>query len=148
MTQIDLDEAYRVLAEAAVARGLASYGDDRPTRSTEKLARNPEDVEMWLAGIPNPKPEAAGVSVFDWRNTVGMSVYGATGGSEEGLQLFLQWSAKDPAFNAEWHQAKVRGRWQHYHRCPPTDLGAGKLAWLHQQFHVDDYDEEGDGGEQ
>jgi hypothetical protein len=57
-----------------------------------------------------------------------MALYRATGGSDAGERLFFAWRAQAPDFD----ERKTRARWAHWHRSPPTQLGAGSL------FHAAD----------
>jgi putative DNA primase/helicase len=57
-------------------------------------------------------------------NLIGMALYRATGGSDEGFELFDKWSAKSPKYNSKnTHYAWYR----RYRRSPPTKIGAGTL---------------------
>jgi putative DNA primase/helicase len=57
-------------------------------------------------------------------NTVGMAVFRATGGSDEGFEIFDKWSAKNPKYNSK----NTRDRWyKAYRRSPPKLIGAGTL---------------------
>jgi hypothetical protein len=141
--EIDLDHAYAVLYEAADQRGLVdehcgSAGAGNP----EKMA-SINDVAMWLRHIPNPMPDLP--DTWDTWNNVAMATYGATGGSAEGLDLFLQWSAKHPDYGDRRHQAYAAARWRHFHKNPPTRLGAGRLNFLFTQYWNDSGDSAGDG---
>lgn len=143
--EVDLDHAYDVLLEAADQRGMVEYDDGTPpTSNPEKMARSIEDVATWLRHIPNPLPEST-QPAFEWWNHVGMALYAATGGSAEGRDLFLEWSRKDPAYDTPYHHAQVTRRWSHYHRNPPTRLGAGTLYYLYNEYWSDSGDSAGDG---
>lgn len=74
-----------------------------------------------LASIPNG-------AAADWEtwNTIGMAVWGATGGSNAGWEAFNAWSARNDAYRAEI----TRARWEHYATSPPTHIGAGTIFYL------------------
>ncbi len=143
--EIDLDQAYGVLVEAADARGLVQYGDTPAgSGNPEKLASSIDDVALWLRHIPAPPPDPS-QTTFSWWNHIGMATWAATGGSAEGLALFLEWSATDPNYDSPIHQAAVARRWKHYGRSPPTKLGAGRLYYLFNEHWSDSGDDAGDG---
>lgn len=54
-----------------------------------------------------------------------MMVFAASAGSEEGFAAWLAWSSKHPAHD----EATCRERWDHFHRSPPTEIGAGTLFY-------------------
>jgi hypothetical protein len=66
----------------------------------------------------------------DWEawNRIGMALWAATGGSREGLKLWLAFSSRHPSYN----EKEARARWRNYRRSPPASLGAGTL------FHAAD----------
>ena len=78
-----------------------------------------EDVIAALGKIAN---EDAGWD--DW-SRIGMAVWGATGGSEEGYEAFREWSAK----SGKHDDAACRERWDHWMRSPPDRLGIGTLLY-------------------
>jgi hypothetical protein len=84
-----------------------------------------EMIEAALAVIPNddaPWESSKGIS---W-NGVGMAVYAASGGSDEGEVLFDKWSQKSKAkYNAD-NTAK---KWEEFYRSPPNRIGFGSLVY-------------------
>jgi len=72
-----------------------------------------------VAGIPN---------TFDWLgwNRIGMAIYAASGGSEEGLIAFDDLSARSPKYDPH----TTRERWCNYRRSPPSRIGIGTLVHL------------------
>jgi hypothetical protein len=79
------------------------------------------DIELIrdaLLRVPNDGPA-------EWErwNYFGMGVFRATRGSAEGLELWLEWSARNPSFR----ELETRARWRNYRRSPPTRLGAGTI---------------------
>ena len=92
--------------------------------SSAEPEANIGDVTAALVIIPNDD--------LDWEswNNFGMATWRATGGdSFEAFDAFSQKSTKyDPI--------ETRKRWDHYHRSPPTRIGAGTIFFLadkHQQ---------------
>ena len=85
------------------------------------------DVAAALAAIPNCSREHQR-SFDDW-NKVAMATHAATGGSDAGYQLFLDWCRPHPAFNEE----RTRLRWEQMSGSPPDKIGAGSLFYLARQ---------------
>ena len=79
-----------------------------------------ERIAAALAGIPNNDIG------WDGWNYLAMATWRATGGSEEGFEAFVVWSAKSDKHNTE----TSRERWEHFFRSPPTEVGAGTLFYL------------------
>jgi len=92
-----------------------------PWDMAAKRARSIEDVRGALARIPN--------EAIDWEqwNRIGMAVYGATAGSDEGLEAWREWSDRCPDAGGN---ESVDERWAHYHGSPPTNIGMGTLVEL------------------
>jgi len=74
-------------------------------------------VAAALDVIPNDNPD------WDWWNRVAMAVFGATGGSDVGFNLFDRWSQKWPGYNAK----DTADKWEALHGSPPDRIGAGTL---------------------
>jgi hypothetical protein len=111
--------------------------DETPHRSGEPQAPI-EQLEAAMVMLPNDDRH------WDEWNKFGMALYAATGGSDEGLELFKRWSAKSAKFNA----AATKKRWQHYHNYPPTRSGAGTIFYAAAIEWVDpDWDDYGDPSE-
>ena len=126
--EIDLGEALEVLEEAAGAelydRASSSKGSKRTSGGFGtffKLARDIKHVEMALNVIRNDD-----LHWNEWNNRIGLAIWGATGGSEEGRELFARWSAKsnknDPA--------ATDARWEGMCKSPPNRAGMGTLWHL------------------
>jgi hypothetical protein len=96
--------------------GDAVRVSSEPQTTVAKLAE-------WLKVIPN--------DVRDWQawNNSGLSIFAASGGSEEGRRLFHEWSAKNSCYDSKLTDA----RWASYRRCPPTKIGAGSLCYAADQ---------------
>jgi hypothetical protein len=76
----------------------------------------------------------------DWEawNRLGMALWVACGGSDEGLELWLEFSARHPSYD----EKETRDRWRHYHRSRPGLLGAGTIfheADLADQARLGDF---------
>jgi hypothetical protein len=110
-TEIDLQEALMVLREG---KGRSE------ARSAEQLAGNPDHVALALQEIPNTDLS------WDGWNNIGLATYGATGGSDTGLNAFAEWSSKSTKDNPE----VTKARWEHYKTSPPDKIGFGSLVYL------------------
>lgn len=66
----------------------------------------------------------------DWErwNRIGMAVYIATGGSDEGLEAWREWSDRLPYTGKT--DDTVDARWRHYRSSPPTNIGTGALVYM------------------
>ena len=94
--------------------GPHHHQDGAPDDGTADI----QDVVAALDVIPNDDP-----ADWDHWNNVGMAVWRTTGGSDEGFDAWLKWSAKHP----EYDDAACGKRWKHYPNSPPDRTGAGKL---------------------
>jgi len=101
--------------EPKTIEGRAERADDDGL----SLRGHIEDVRAALGVIPN---EDAGWD--DW-SKIGMAVWGATGGSEDGYEAFREWSEK----SGKHDDAACRERWDHWMRSPPDRLGIGTLLY-------------------
>lgn len=70
---------------------------------------------------------------WDTWNKIGMAIFRATSGSEEGLAVFIMWSAK----SAKFSEAAARERWKRFGRSPPTKIGRGTIEYLANQADPD-----------
>jgi hypothetical protein len=71
-----------------------------------------------MAAIPN--------DVVGWENwnTKGLAIYRATGGSDEGLAIFITWSMK---LKIKFDLDRTKDRWNEFHKSPPSEIGAGSI---------------------
>ena len=113
---------------SAVVEWLMERADERKTiegkaeRSEDdglSLRGHIEDVIAALGVIPNDD-----LGWDDW-SKIGMAIWGATGGSEDGYEAFREWSAK----SGKHDDAACRERWDHWMRSPPDRLGIGTLLY-------------------
>jgi hypothetical protein len=108
--------AYRWLGESA---------PDAPRRHPQLRGRLPRrnlDLAEVVSAIPND---------CDWNgwNRVGMAIFNASSGSEEGFVIFDDWSAK----SIKYQSHAVEERWRNYRRSPPNRIGLGSLVHLARQ---------------
>ena len=65
---------------------------------------------------------------FSWEewNRIGLAIYAASGGDDEGFIAFDDLSTRSPKYNSH----VVRERWRNYGKSPPTRIGLGTLVHL------------------
>jgi hypothetical protein len=81
------------------------------------------DLCAALAVIPNDDSDIPeGASWKQWTD-MGLRIWAATGGSEAGLILFIDWSRRSKKFD----EAATRERWKHYTKYPPNRTNAGAI---------------------
>jgi hypothetical protein len=84
----------------------------------EKLeAADPAMVAAALRVIPN------GDEDYDSWVRIGLAVFAATGGSDEGFEAWDEWSANSVKYCAR----TTAKRWEGFHRSPPNAIGAGTI---------------------
>jgi Bifunctional DNA primase/polymerase, N-terminal/Primase C terminal 2 (PriCT-2) len=94
----------------------------------ERAPRNADGVPqadiasltLAMAMIPNDD-----CSWDEW-NRIGMALFAATGGSEEGFKLFDAWSQRS---NKHDEDATLE-KWQKFEGCPPREIGAGSIFYM------------------
>ncbi len=131
LADLDVDQLPLVTQEALEAfieEALAALPEEVRKRSRPRspgtgqasphgASANLEAVRSAVEAIPNPD-----LQWDDW-SRIGMAMWAATEGAEEGYAIFEEWSAKSSK-----HVAKAcRERWDHWRRSPPSDLGFGTL---------------------
>jgi hypothetical protein len=91
----------------------------RYPRPRREMSADDLDFAAMIAAIPN---------TLDWHewNGVGMAIFAASGGSEDGFIAFDALSARSPKYQPH----AVVERWRNYRRSPPNRTGIGKLAAL------------------
>jgi hypothetical protein len=117
--EVHLTEAMDALEAAVEADGLKDAGCLGQATSGPPQA-SLELVVSALAVLPNDDLH------WDEWNRVGMMIYAATGGSDDGLEVWITWSAKSPKHVA----GACDPRWKHFAASPPTRIGAGTLFFL------------------
>ena len=119
-TPIDLADE---LDEIAIGKSNGSSQANGGTHRSSEPEAPIEDIVAALEMIPNPDLPWDGEG--GW-NYVGMATWRASGGSEEGLTAFVDWSCKSRKFDA----AETEFRWRHYADSPPNELSFGTLVFL------------------
>jgi P4 family phage/plasmid primase-like protien len=96
-----------------------------PAKAQPRVADEPPPE---LAQITTALRLIANNGPADWEswNSIGMALWAATAGSDEGLTLWLEWSGRHP----DYSEKAARGRWANYAKSPPDRTGAGKLFAL------------------
>ena len=138
-----------------VMRHLSEYAARRPSPDLVDLLQEAEPklgqaARQWLGNRDeprgHPKPRhlmtndelrlaelVAAISndalSWDEWNRIGLAIYAASGGSEEGYIAFDDFSARSTKYDP--YQTKTR--WVHYHRSPPDRIGIGTLIYLARQ---------------
>lgn len=92
-------------------------------RSFESSGPSKTDVSKVVAAVKVIKNDHAGWE--EWNN-VGLAIYAATNGGDEGFEAFREYSEK----SAKSKPSDVVERWTTYRTCPPTRTGADKLFKL------------------
>src|SRR5262249_30868103 len=77
-----------------------------------------EEICAALAVIPNDDLPWESKNGISW-NGMGMAVFAASKGSDEGFTLFDKWSKKS---EKEYNAANTAEKWGKYHSCPPTEI--------------------------
>lgn len=114
---IDMD------GEVCVSVPAEIYVEGKTERLTFGAAEAPiEDIRSALEAMPNDTD-------WDGFNNVGMATWRASGGSQEGLDAFVAWSAK----SSKHDLAECEARWDHYFQSPPDQIGFGTLAYHARQ---------------
>jgi hypothetical protein len=117
-----LREADPLLGRAA-DQWLGNSAPNEP-RGNPKPRRLMTNDELRLAEIVAAIPNNA-LSWEEW-NRLGLSIFAASSGSEEGYIAFDDLSARC----AKYDPNVTRDRWRHYHRSPPNRIGIGTLIHL------------------
>lgn len=118
------------IKEAADA--FAAKGRNEQERYEKNYRNKPAsvaEIEAALNVIPNDDvflAELVGWGSWDAWNNIGMAIFHATNGSDEGKALYHKWSAKYDGYNSD-HTNK---RWEALKRSPPKDIGAGSLFFF------------------
>jgi P4 family phage/plasmid primase-like protien len=86
-------------------------------QSNNEPKAKPERVAAAMAVIPNNN-----LGWDDWK-TLGLAIFRATSGTDQGFQIFDQWSRK----SSKYDEANTRREWESIHRSPPTRIGAGTI---------------------
>jgi Primase C terminal 2 (PriCT-2)/Bifunctional DNA primase/polymerase, N-terminal len=115
----------RILWDADPTLGRAAYrwigeaDPDAPRRQPRDRTRAEMNLAEIVAAIPND---------CDWAgwNRIGLAIYAASGGSDQGGIIFDEYSAR----SNKYHPSDTVARWRHYHRSPPSRIGLGTLIHL------------------
>jgi Primase C terminal 2 (PriCT-2)/Bifunctional DNA primase/polymerase, N-terminal len=103
-------------------RWLGKPDPDAPQRYPRRraeLSQRDLDLAEIVAAIRND------CSWEDW-NRVGMAIFAASGGSEDGFVVFDDFSSKSPKYDPH----EVQKRWFNFRRSPPSRIGMGSLVYL------------------
>jgi hypothetical protein len=85
------------------------------------------DIRAAIKLIPNDdRPWESDSSGLGW-NDIGMAIWRASGGSEEGRECFVEFSRK---LKEKFDEDETQFRWDHYAKSPPSKIGFGTLVFL------------------
>jgi hypothetical protein len=104
----------------AAYRWLGLPNPDMPRlrpRHRRDLSADEIDLAEIMAAIPNNEG-------WDGWVAVGLAIFAASDGSDQGGILWDAWSAKSPKYNPYTTTEK----WREFHRYPPDSTGVGKLV--------------------
>ena len=100
-------------ANRLAARASANLKPAAPLNPDTPPVQAPVDViREALALIPNTENNWA-----FWKETVGMAIFAATDGSEEGFEAWDEWSRRSPAYN---ESISCEEEWERMRVSPPT----------------------------
>lgn len=114
-------ETDRELGRAAY-RWLGEQTPDEPRRYPRPrrgISNDELRLEEIVAAIPN------NLSWEDW-NRLGMAIFAASAGSEQGFIVFDDLSSRSPKYQPH----AVLERWNNYRRSPPSRIGIGTIIHL------------------
>ena len=132
--EIDLDEALKLLRAAAPADLVQNAAREaRQHRNPSRPRDNKWSLEsVDLEGIadamrfiPNDSNTPDQTKRVEWPHwkAMGLRIYAATGGSEEGFRIFSEWSKTGKKYN----EANTIEAWEEIKRSPPGYTGAGAI---------------------
>ena len=125
--EIHLAEAIDALSDAIEVEGLAKVGLPRSSTPEAPLSL----LQSAMAVIPNPGREVH----YDAWIRLGYAIYRATGGSDDGKELFDQWARKSDKYN----EAEQNAAWDRINKAiegsttPPRTIGAGTIFYFAAQ---------------
>ena len=131
--EIGLDTAYQQILAAEQAALAAAGGGPGGRRASAELHRckaahaEPEasigDIRAALVLAPNPD--------LDWSDwvRVGLATWRSSGGSEEGREVFHDWSRKSAKYDA----GDTDTTWDRFARSPPDRIGFATLFYMARQ---------------
>lgn len=121
---VDLIEEAHPRLGLAARQWLGNHGEPRGQPKLRRLMTNDElRLAEVVAAIPNNS-----LSWDDW-NRLGLAIFAASGGSEEGYIAFDDLSARSSKYDPH----RTKARWLHYRRSPPDRIGIGTLIYLARQ---------------
>ncbi|WP_338692835.1 phage/plasmid primase, P4 family [Bradyrhizobium sp. 26S5] len=96
---------------------LDRSGPKDSLESNTQPEADPERITAAMAVIPNDN-----LGWDDWKR-LGLAIFRATSGSDQGFHIFDQWSRK----SSKYDEANTRREWDSIYRSPPTRIGAGTI---------------------
>lgn len=125
--EIDLDEALEKLERAA-----GHLLVDRRKRHGVEKREGFKTPRAWTEQALTEVANRLSSENWEWEewNKIGMAMFDASHGSDEGREAFHELSGKSPKYDP-FH---TDGRWDHYHDYPPSDLSGGTLTHRMQEI--------------
>ncbi len=111
---------------AAVANELGAYGRSGTESTTDSVGNADKTapigvVRETLNFIPN-----SGVADWNWwKETIGFALWAATEGSEEGREIWIEWSRQ----NSAYHEIETENAWERMTASPPERRSFGTLLY-------------------
>ena len=126
-SELYLDDALGRLEKAA-GHLLADRGKRQGVEPREGF----KTPRAWTAQSLDEVAQILSSQVWEWDewNKVGMAIYDASHGSEEGRDAFHTMSEKSQKYDPSHTDA----RWDHYHDYPPNDLSGSTLKYRMQEI--------------
>jgi uncharacterized protein DUF3987/primase-like protein len=126
-SELDLDDALGRLEKAA-GHLLADRGKRQGVEPREGF----KTPRAWTAQSLIEAAHQLPCDLWEWEewNKVGMAIYDASHGSEEGRDAFHTLSEKSQKYDPSHTDA----RWDHYHDYPPSDLSGSTLKYRMQEI--------------
>lgn len=120
------DWLVKAAVEASNNESGERQSDER--QSGERQSGEPqapiEMIALAMAVIPNDELN------WEWWNKVGMAIFRATGGSDEGFRIFNTWSRKCAA---AYDEGDTKEKWGKYSTSEPDRIGAGSIyRWANE----------------
>ncbi|MCU1340548.1 MAG: hypothetical protein JWO19_6129 [Bryobacterales bacterium] len=122
ITQVEAETLVKDATNLLVGEFGYTKDDAAPKAKAGDGLEQPQGGDLYLLRdamglIPN---DDAG---WDEWNTIAMALHAATGGSQDGLKLFMEWSAK----SKKNKPAETEAKWRALDNCPPERVGAGTI---------------------
>ncbi len=113
--------AFLKAAAPIIGAAIPNAEAETPHRASETIRADCKILASAMTRIPNETR-----NWDDW-NRIGMALFAATDGADDGLLIFDQWSRK---CSEAYQAASCAARWASYRASPPSRIGAGTIFYL------------------